>query len=81
MMVIKLYSPIILKKYTFKSVSCPLSRTFDVKSVTVLPMTRHRCDISCVVAVLPAGAMTRRWIPPTRYTLRRITGSLMKDLI
>ena len=27
------------------------------------------------------GAMTRRWAPPTRYTLRRITASIMKDLI
>ena len=27
------------------------------------------------------GAMTRRWAPPTRYTLRRITASIIKDLI
>ena len=27
------------------------------------------------------GAMTRRWAPPTCYTLRRITASIMKDLI
>ena len=27
------------------------------------------------------GAMTRRWAPPTRYTLRRIAASIMKDLI
>ena len=27
------------------------------------------------------GAMTRRWAPPTRYTLRRNTASIMKDLI
>ena len=25
--------------------------------------------------------MMRRWAPPTRYTLRRITASIMKDLI
>ena len=27
------------------------------------------------------GAMTQRWAPPTRYTLRRIRASIMKDLI
>ena len=27
------------------------------------------------------GAMTRRWTPQTRYTLRRNTASIMKDLI
>ena len=27
------------------------------------------------------GAMTRRWVSPTSYTLRRITASIMKDLI
>ena len=27
------------------------------------------------------GAMTRRWAPQTRYTLRRITASIIKDLI
>ena len=27
------------------------------------------------------GAMTWRWAPPTRYTLRRNTASIMKDLI
>ena len=27
------------------------------------------------------GAMTRRWAPPTRYTLRRNAASIMKDLI
>ena len=27
------------------------------------------------------GAMTRRWAPPTRYTFRRNTASIMKDLI
>ena len=25
--------------------------------------------------------MTRRWAPPTRYMLRRMTASIMKDLI
>ena len=27
------------------------------------------------------GAMTRRWAPPTRYTLRRYAASIIKDLI
>ena len=27
------------------------------------------------------GAAKRRWAPPTRYTLRRITASVMKDFI
>ena len=31
--------------------------------------------------VLPTGAMTRRWALQTRYTLRRNTASIMKDLI
>ena len=56
------------------------SNLWPVKSDTVLPRARHRCDISSNGAVLP-GAMTRRWAPPTRYTLRRITASIMKDLI
>ena len=31
-------------------------------------------------AVLPAGAMSWRWAPPTRYKLRRNTESVMKEL-
>ena len=31
--------------------------------------------------VLPTGATTRIWAPQTRYTLRRNTASIMKDLI
>ena len=27
------------------------------------------------------GAMMRRWAPPTRYMPRRITASIMKDMI
>ena len=50
-----------------------------VKSDTVLPTARHRCDISSKGAVLP-GAMTRRWAPSTRYTLWRNPASIMKDL-
>ena len=52
-----------------------------VKSDTVLPTARHRCNISWNGAVLPTGAMTQRWTPPTRYTLWRNTASTMKDLI
>ena len=52
-----------------------------VKSDTMLPTARHLCDISSKGAVLPTCTMTRRWAPPTRYTLRRITASIMKDLI
>ena len=52
-----------------------------VKSDTVLPTARHRCDVSSKGAVLPAGAMTRRWARQIRYTLQCITASIMKDLI
>ena len=51
-----------------------------IKSVKMLPTTRHRCDISSQEAVLPKSAMTRRWALLTRYTLRR-TASIIKDLI
>ena len=51
-----------------------------VKSDTVLPTTRHRCNIS-KEAVLPIGAMTRRWASPTRCILRRNAASIMKNLI
>jgi len=27
------------------------------------------------------GAMTRKWAPPTRYTLRRNTASVMKGFV
>ena len=43
-------------------------RSFSIESVksdTMLPMARHLCK----GAVLPAGAMTRRWELQTRYTL------------
>ena len=52
-----------------------------VKSDTVLPTARYHCDISLKGAVLLTGAMMRRWTPPTRYTLRRNTASIMKGLI
>ena len=38
-------------------------------------------SISSNGAMLPAGAMTRRWAPQTRYALRRNTASTMKDFI
>ena len=52
-----------------------------VKSDILLLTARHRSDISSKEAVLHTGAMTRRWAPQTRYTLRRSTASIMKDLI
>ena len=52
-----------------------------VKSDSVLPKARTRCDISSNGAVLHAGAMTRRWARPTRYTLQCNTVSIMKDVI
>ena len=48
--------------------------------IGVLPKARHRCNISSKGAVLP-GTMTWRWASPTRYTLRRKTASIIKDLI
>ena len=50
-----------------------------VKSDTVLPMARHRCDICSKRAVLPSGALTRKWAPQTRYTLWRNAASIMQD--
>ena len=52
-----------------------------VKLNTLLPTVRHLCDIFSKGAVLPAGAMTERWAPQTRYTLRRNTASIMRDFI
>ena len=52
-----------------------------VKSDPVLPTTRHRCNTSLKGGALPIGAMTRRWTPPTCYTLRRNTASKIKDLV
>ena len=52
-----------------------------VKSDTVLPTARHRCDIISKGAVLLKGAVTRKWTPQACYTLRRITASIIKDLI
>ena len=42
-------------------------------SVVLYPFLRK--ELCC------PGAMTRRWAPPTRYTLRRNPASIMKDLI
>ena len=52
-----------------------------VKSNTMLPTTRHRCDIFSKEVVLPTGATTRKWALQTRYTLRHNTASMMKDLV
>ena len=52
-----------------------------IKLDAVLPAARHSCDISSRGAVLPAGTKIRRWAPQTRYTLRRSTASIIKDLI
>ena len=43
----------------------------------IVPTARHYCDISSKGAVLPAGAMMRKWAPPTRYTLRLSTVNVM----
>ena len=53
----------------------------SVKSDTGLPTARHRRNISSKEAVLYARSMTRRCAPQTRYTLRRNTASIIKDLI
>ena len=45
---------------------------------TVLPTARDRCNISLKGAVLLTCAMTRRWAPQTRYTLRRNTASIIQ---
>ena len=52
-----------------------------VKMDAVLPMARHRCDIFFKRSCVAQGAMTRRWVPQTRYTLWRNTASIMKDMI
>ena len=51
-----------------------------VKSDTVLPTARHRCDISCFKLCYP-GAMTRKWASQTRCTLRRNAAIIKKHLI
>ena len=51
-----------------------------LKSNTVLPTARHRCNISLKEAVLPTGAITRRWAPQTRFKHRHDTASIIKDL-
>ena len=52
-----------------------------IKSDSVLPTVRLRCDISLKGAVLPTGAMLRKWAPQTRCTLLRNTANIIKDLI
>ena len=56
-------------------------RSWRVKLDAVSPTARHCCDVSLKGAVLLAGVMSRRWAPPTRYTLPRNTVSLTKDLV
>ena len=51
-----------------------------VKSDTVLSTARHRCNISSKETLLP-WRNDAEMAPPTRYTLRRITMSIMKDWI
>ena len=46
---------------------------------SVANSSKGRSDISSKGAVLPAGAVMRRWAQPTRYTLRRNTANIMKD--
>ena len=46
----------------------------------MFPTARHHCNISSKEALLP-GCNDVRWAPPTRYTHRRYTASIMKDLI
>ena len=53
---------------------------WPVKLDTVFPTARHRCDISSKEAVSP-GRNDAKMGPPTHYTLRRITASIMKDLM
>ena len=52
-----------------------------VKLNTVLPTTRHCCDIFSKVVVLPIGVMTWTRALQTRYMLQRNTASIMKDFI
>ena len=54
------------------------SRT--VKSDTVLPTACHRCNASSKGVVLP-GRNDAEMGPQTRYTLRRNTARIIKDLI
>ena len=56
-----------------------VSNLGPVKLDTMLPTTRHRCDLSSKKAVLPMGALTRKWDPS--YMLQHITAGLLKDLI
>ena len=46
-----------------------------------VPTARHRCDVFSKEALLPAGAMTQKWVLQTRHMLWRNTASTIKDLI
>ena len=60
----------------------PLQRPGVLAIVTF--MSKGRCQRLATAATFLRkklrcpGAITRRWAPPTRYTLRRITASVMK---
>ena len=43
--------------------------------------TAPKCPRGARPELCYSGAMTRRWAPPTRYTLRCNTASTMKDFI
>ena len=68
-----IYNYILLYHYNTGSNLGPL------KSETILAIARHRCCIYSKEVVFPAGVKRRRWAPPTSYTLRRKTASMMKD--
>ena len=53
------------------------SNLSPVKLSAVLPTACHRCYIYSKKAVLPAGAMIRRWTTYTRYVLWRKTASII----
>jgi len=62
----------------------PRVRDFEskrpAKYYTALPTVRHRFNIYAGYLCC-LGAMTQKWAPQTRYTLRRNTASIMKGLI
>ena len=51
-----------------------------VKSDTVLPAARHRCNLIFFQRSCVAGCNDAEKAPPTRYMLQRDTVSIMKDL-
>ena len=57
------------------------SNTKRVKSDTVLPTARQRCDIPLKGEELSASVKTRRWAPPICCSLQHNTASRMKNVI